>query len=199
MVLVPIVYFQAVPAYLQYRIDHLGEDKGPTPVIHAISLAQMDNDGLRISIDAELEKLISFPINGGIGDMTVHVLSRDQLEILTVQVPAQSYWLNQPLILKMDIPIKFSEDNQQAMSNLIKEFSTGGLADYTVMARFNIPLYAFGIRFYSGLPLHKLIKVGNVLPNLASVKALMASVTKSSDNVSETDEKTPSTLGKTKY
>jgi hypothetical protein len=59
------------------------------------------------------------------------------------------------------------------------------LSDFSIFVRFNAPLTVFGLKVYQGVPLHKIVKLGELEPNRKSLSSVMASDKESSSSSSD--------------
>jgi hypothetical protein len=90
-------------------------------------------------------------------------------------IPSQQFVINQPIHVVLNTTITFSSENQANTAQMMKDFSTSGLNDFSMFVRFNLPLTVLGVKIYNGVPLHKITKLGDLEPNLKSLNAMMAS------------------------
>ncbi|KAI8913616.1 hypothetical protein EDD86DRAFT_201051 [Gorgonomyces haynaldii] len=171
VILLPISYFSIIPSFIQHKINHVGFDQ-PFQ-LNGIHIGSLQKETLNVGVDLELGSLFPLPIKAGVGSMQIHVLSRDIDEIVVVDLPDLEFWLNAPIRLDLDLKIGLSQDNQQRMQQLLREFSQQGLKDYKIVAHFKAPIRVFGLTIYSGLDLYKEISLAHLEPNLASLKDLI--------------------------
>jgi hypothetical protein len=186
IILVPVIYCVVVPQYLQHRLNNMGNDGGPPPVINNINVGEFTSEKLLVGLNAELAALAAFPVSAGINDMNVRILADDKNEIMNLDIPRTEFWVNQPLKINLVTSINFNADNQAATQKLMAKFSTDGLRDFKLVARFNAPILLFGLQIYKGIPLYKEITVGNVDPNLSSIKKLLPESTGTSKKTTGT-------------
>jgi hypothetical protein len=161
-----------VPKYIQYRIDNL--DAGTIKLDH-VTVKEFNPQGLAFHVKATLPPLMSFlPIKAGFGPCAFTLYDQDNQPLAAVQVPYIDFYLHQDLELDFSGKVDLASMNEDAVKEHIQGFSSAkGLENVQIDGRTATPLYAIGIKWYSGLPLHRLIELGNVKSDLLGLMAMI--------------------------
>lgn len=75
-----------------------------------------------------------------------------------------------PVSISLTGSVSFANADKAHLADIIRIFSSpDGLKDFSVDARSHVPINAFGIQWYPGLYLHKMLEIGDVSSNLTSL------------------------------
>ncbi|KAJ3308948.1 hypothetical protein HDV04_000594 [Boothiomyces sp. JEL0838] len=174
IVLSPVFYFYIIPSYVQYIVDGIGTGSNPPILLRNFNVGKFSNDSLGIGVSIGIDPILPFPINGGIGATHVTVVDEKDNKIAELDIPELDFWINREVDIAMNTTVQMNSDSQNNLKNMLNRMSTGsGIADLTFTIHFNAPIKAFGIPVYAGLPLHKVLNLGELKASLSSFGQLL--------------------------
>ncbi|KAJ3318027.1 hypothetical protein HDV06_000877 [Boothiomyces sp. JEL0866] len=169
IVLSPIFYFYIIPKYVQYIVDGIGTGSNPPILLRNFNVGKFSNDSLGIGVSLGIDPILPFPINGGIGATHVTVVDEQDNKIAELDIPELDFWINREVDIAMNTTVQMNTDSQNNLKKMLNRMSSGsGISDLTFTIHFNAPIKAFGIPVYAGLPLHKVLNLGDLQASLAS-------------------------------
>ena len=162
VILIPLAYFLLVPAYLQHRVDLIGT-RGNSVRIHRAAVGNMTADTVHFSGDFRVDPLLFLPLYAGILPTQMEIHANDN-SLVTVNIPATSFWINQEVILAFSGSLTFADSQIDNTRRFIEKVtSQEGVEDLMINIRLKAPLTAFGVQMYSGLPLKRDLSFGNII------------------------------------
>ncbi|KAJ3269132.1 hypothetical protein HDV01_001832 [Terramyces sp. JEL0728] len=169
VVLSPIFYFYIIPKYVQYIVDGIGTGSNPPILLRNFNVGKFTNDSLGIGVSIGVDPILPFPINGGIGATHVTVVDELDNKIAELDIPELDFWINRQVDIAMNTTVQINSNSQQNLQKMLMRMSSSsGISDLTFTIHFNAPIKAFGIPVYAGLPLHKVLNLGELNASLAS-------------------------------
>lgn len=154
-ILLPLVYFKAIPMYLQYRVSLLGTGTNAIRV-HRMAVGEIKGNTVVFNGDFRLDPLIFIPVYGAMGATTIHVLDRDgNGGLMDLHVPEQGFWTHREMVLQFECVLEVNGDNQQNLREVLRRFSEEGLGGMTVRVQLDAPVLVYGVQIYKGVPLYR--------------------------------------------
>lgn len=155
--MIPVSYFWLIPYMVQRQIETVS---GDALSLEGITVTNMTADNIDFSIKAFIKPMMPIPMRVGTGGFGINIHDPDDKIITQLGVPPMSFVVSEGMSLDFSERINFAETSGEGLAKIVKGLSSEeGLKDYKLTARFNVPVYVFGIRIYSGLPLYRGVAV----------------------------------------
>lgn len=104
----------------------------------------------------------------------MRIISNEK-QLVDVNLPETSFWLNKEVVLAFNGTMTFTPDQLSNTRELVAKFSSPeGLKDLQINIRLNAPMTTFGMLIYPALPLHRDLSLGSVASNAANLLAIAA-------------------------
>ena len=167
IIMIPIFYYVLFPMGAQWVVDHIEDLPIPSPELKYFSSKSFFADGLSYNISIEIPIKIPIPLKVGAGPMTARVLQNDMFLLTETPIPRMTIAINEGIRIAFEGQVVISPEAQANLRQFLAEFSSpAGISNLFIMLRFDVPMYVFDWKIYSGIPLHRKIPIGRFQASL---------------------------------